>query len=63
MICWTHGPHFEMIGKEASGLVYLLKVTNQRNLSTSRKCQEYDCLVEVVDISVCYGTPLSHSSI
>jgi hypothetical protein len=58
------GHTVEMIGKEASSLVYLLKVTNQRNLGTSRKCQVYDCLVEeVVDISVGYGTPLSPSSI
>jgi hypothetical protein len=58
------GHTVEMIGKEAGSLVYLLKMTNQRNLSTSRKCQVYDCLVEeVVDISVGYGTPLSHSSI
>jgi len=58
------GCNVDMMGKEASSLVYPLKVTNQRNLSNIRMCQVYDCLVEeVVDISVGYGTPLSHSSI
>jgi hypothetical protein len=57
------GHTVEMISKEASSLVYLLKVTNQINLGTSKKCQVYDYLVEeVVDISVGYGAPLSHSS-
>jgi hypothetical protein len=65
LCCWNavqyagHMVHdVEMIGKEESSLVY----PGQRNLSTSRKCQVYDCVVEVMDISVGHGTPFSHCS-
>jgi hypothetical protein len=69
LCCWNavqyagHMVHdVEMIDKE-SGLVYLLEVTGQRNLSTSRKCLVYDWLVEAMDISVGHGTAFSHCSI
>jgi hypothetical protein len=51
------GHNVEMISKEASQ-VYLLKVTREISVLVGSVLVE-----EVVDISVGYGTPLSHSSI